>query len=149
MGGIRSARTGHMARPTALLSAVATLLAALFLCLGQAGTDPGPASEHAAHRAGAGFAASSPHSGGHTAETTRTGAPADSATLYSCPYDRGGCGISPHPGPAVLTAPTQDAPPAGTALPRGSAADRVTDGPPRTGALPRAPDLHALQVLRT
>ncbi|MEV0925395.1 hypothetical protein AB0I99_09730 [Streptomyces spongiicola] len=145
MGGMRSARTARTARPTALLSAVATLLAALFFCLGQAGPGSGAALEHTAHRAEGGFAASSSPAAG----TTRTDAPADPATAYSCPYDRGDCGIYPHLGPAVLTAQPQDAPPAAAGLPRGSAADRLAGGPPHTGALPRAPDLHALQVQRT
>ncbi|RNL70897.1 hypothetical protein [Streptomyces sp. I6] len=149
MGGIRSARTAHTARPTALLSAVATLLAALFFCLGQAGTGSAAAREHTAHRAEGGFAASASPAVGHAAGTTRTAAPADPATAYGCPYDRGDCGIYPHLGPAVLTAQPQDAPPAAAGLPRGSAAHRAAGGPPRTGALPRAPDLHALQVLRT
>ncbi|GBQ03437.1 hypothetical protein SSP531S_49120 [Streptomyces spongiicola] len=159
MGGMRSARTARTARPTALLSAVATLLAALFFCLGQAGPGSGAALEHTAHRAEGGFAASSSPAAGTTrtdapavglaAGTTRTDAPADPATAYSCPYDRGDCGIYPHLGPAVLTAQPQDAPPAAAGLPRGSAADRLAGGPPHTGALPRAPDLHALQVQRT
>ncbi|AWK08223.1 hypothetical protein DDQ41_03920 [Streptomyces spongiicola] len=173
MGGMRSARTARTARPTALLSAVATLLAALFFCLGQAGPGSGAALEHTAHRAEGGFAASSSPAAGTTrtdapavglaagttrtdapavglaAGTARTDAPADPATAYSCPYDRGDCGIYPHLGPAVLTAQPQDAPPAAAGLPRGSAADRLAGGPPHTGALPRAPDLHALQVQRT
>ncbi|MHC5700740.1 hypothetical protein OTC26_004635 [Streptomyces tirandamycinicus] len=149
MGGMRNARTAHAARPTALLSAVATLLAALFVCLGQADTGPGAARDHGTHRGNGGSAVSSSPAGGHTVGTTRTVAPAESATAYSCPYDRGDCAIYPHLGPAVLTAQTQDAPPAAAGLPRGAVPDRVAGGPPRTGALPRAPDLHALQVLRT
>ncbi|MEV1051518.1 hypothetical protein [Streptomyces sp. NPDC049887] len=145
MGGMRNARTAHTARPMALGSAVATLLAALFLCLGQA--DTGSAGAHGTHReTGESLAAA------RVGETTRAvpgDARADPAAAYTCPYDRGDCGLFPHLMPGVLTAPPQDAPPAPAGLPPGAVPARVAGGPPRTGALPRAPDLHVLQVLRT
>lgn len=148
MGGMRNARTAHTARPMALGSAVATLLAALFLCLGQADTgSAGEPREHGTHRE-----TGETRAAGRLGETTRAvagDARADSAAAYTCPYDRGDCGLFPHLAPGVLTAPPQDAPPAPAGLPPGAVPDRVAGGPPRTGALPRAPDLHVLQVLRT
>ncbi|MFG2758301.1 hypothetical protein [Streptomyces wuyuanensis] len=146
MGGMRNARTAHTARPMALGSAVATLLAALFICLGQADTGPGQARDHDAHRDTGAFRTASPAGG---ADRAAPGAGADSAAAYTCPYDRGDCGLFPHLTAAVLTAPPQDAPPAAAGLTPGAVPDRVPGGPPRTGALPRAPDLHVLQVLRT
>ncbi|WP_369143897.1 hypothetical protein [Streptomyces sp. R44] len=111
----------------ALASAVATLLAALFLCLGT-----GPDGERAHHPEGPVAAAA----------TAVTGA-------YVCPYDRGGCSLFPSLSPAVLSAPPLDPPlhaesgPPRLAPPSG-------DGPARrSDARPRAPDLHVLQVLRT
>ncbi|MFD8196423.1 hypothetical protein [Streptomyces wuyuanensis] len=153
MGGMRNARTAHTARPMALGSAVATLFAALFLCLGQADTGPGAARKHGAHGEAAEFpaAASASPAPGPAGGATRAvpGTRADSAAAYTCPYDRGDCGLFPHLTAAVLTAPPQDAPPAAAGLTPGAVPDRVPGGPPRTGALPRAPDLHVLQVLRT
>ncbi|WP_351230510.1 hypothetical protein [Streptomyces sp. NPDC002133] len=133
MGGLRHNRIAHTGRPTALVSAVATLLAALFICTGgRADTRTGGDLEHA----GA-------HPGVTAASTVPVGAE------YTCPYDRGDCGLATHLSPAVLTAP----PPAGAV---DSAAPPSSPAPPlhvgrasRTGALPRAPDLHVLQVLRT
>ncbi|MFF5972413.1 hypothetical protein ACFY7C_12945 [Streptomyces sp. NPDC012769] len=111
----------------ALASAVATLLGALFLCLGVA--DPAERAEH--HRAAA-----------HTAEDVRH-------AQYVCPYGGGDCSLFPALSPAVLSAPPLDPPlHADGRLPRleASPADgRVF----LSGAQPRAPDLHVLQVLRT
>ncbi|MEU6709521.1 hypothetical protein [Streptomyces wuyuanensis] len=153
MGGMRNARTAHTARPMALGSAVATLLAALFICLGQADTGPGQARDHDAHRDTEVFraaASASPAPGpAGGADRAARGAGADPAAAYTCPYDRGDCGLFPHLTAAVLTAPPQDAPPAAAGLTPGAVPDRAPGGPPRTGALPRAPDLHVLQVLRT
>lgn len=151
MGGMRSTRTAHTARPMALGSAVATLFAALFLCLGQADTDPGAARKHGAHGEAGEFSAAAAASpaAGRTGGTTRVVPGARAADAYTCPYDRGDCGLFPHLTPGVLTAPPQDAPPAPAGLPPGAVPDRVAGGPRRTGALPRAPDLHVLQVLRT
>ncbi|MEU4347400.1 hypothetical protein [Streptomyces sp. NPDC023838] len=111
----------------ALLSAMATLLAALFLCLtagGTASADPVPRAQHAV--------------------------PVSGAAQYSCPSDRRDCGLFPHADPAVLTAP----PPLDTSAPGGAhavrtAAVRPSGAPVRGGARPRAPGLHVLQVLRT
>ncbi|MEU4066177.1 hypothetical protein AB0F25_27820 [Streptomyces wedmorensis] len=110
----------------ALASAVATLLAALFLCLGA-----GPDREDPHHEPGESLRA-----------VTVVGE-------YVCPYDRGGCSLFPSLSPAVLSAPPLDPPldaaggPPRLAAPPG-------DGPARrSGAQPRAPDLHVLQVLRT
>lgn len=124
MGGSRINRLARAARPTALLSAVATLLGALFLCLA-----PAPAGTRHATPADTGV-------------TTVT-------TVYSCPYDRGDCGLLPALSPAVLTAPPLDAPPLADAQPPYFGPPPPTGRLPRSGALPRAPDLHVLQVLRT
>jgi hypothetical protein len=99
---------------------VATLLGAFFLCLSPAGT------HHATTLA-------------HT----------DITTVYSCPYDKGDCGLLPALSPAVLTAPPLDAPPLADAQPPHFGPPPPTGRLPRSGALPRAPDLHVLQVLRT
>ncbi|MEV4329085.1 hypothetical protein AB0K02_00825 [Streptomyces sp. NPDC049597] len=134
MRGSRSDRVSRSARPTALLSSVATLLGALFICLSPSAPAPhqGAAHETAAVRAPG---------------ATDGGGPA-SSPVFSCPDHRGDCGLLPVLGPAVLTAPPLDAPEATAAeIPRTAAADGG-GGPPRTGALPRAPDLHVLQVLR-
>ncbi|GGT45486.1 hypothetical protein GCM10010271_56750 [Streptomyces kurssanovii] len=143
MGGSRTDRLSRTARPTALLSAVATLLGALFICLGPAGTHHGKPSPRA-HGPGATAAeAGTPTASARTATPT--------ATAYSCPYDDGGCGLLPVLSPAVLTVPPPqlDAPlEAGAPLPHpGPAADAGGRG--RSGVLARAPDLHVLQVLRT
>ncbi|MCZ7460730.1 hypothetical protein [Streptomyces sp. WMMC940] len=147
MGGMRNARTAHTARPMALGSAVATLLAALFLCMGQTHTGgAGAAREHGTHRE-----TGETRAAGRVGETTPAvpgAARADSAA-YTCPYDRGHCGLFPHLTPGVLTAPPEDSPPAPAGLPSGALPARDASGPPSTGALPRAPDLHVLQVLRT
>ncbi|MEU6623620.1 hypothetical protein ABZ926_23015 [Streptomyces litmocidini] len=111
----------------ALASAVATLLAALFLCQGTVPEGHG-----------------APHAAGPRAVT------AVAATgEYICPYDRGGCSLFPSLSPAVLSAPPLDAPPhAAGGTPR--LAPPSGDGPAhRSDARPRAPDLHVLQVLRT
>ncbi|MGP9021125.1 hypothetical protein ACT1U9_22360 [Streptomyces sp. BR1] len=112
----------------ALLSAMATLLAALFLCLtagGRASADAVPAAHHIT--------------------ITLAVGPAQ----YSCPYDRGDCGLFPHADPAVLTAPPLDTPAPSAAQAVRTAAAHPAVAPVRSGAGPRAPDLHVLQVLRT
>ncbi|MCZ0979425.1 hypothetical protein O1L60_10865 [Streptomyces diastatochromogenes] len=111
----------------ALVSAVATLLAALFLCLGT-----GPDGERAHHPEGPAKA---------TAFAAVTGE-------YTCPYDRGGCSLFPS------LSPRCSARPCSTPAPRGGRAPRLAppagEGPARrSDARPRAPDLHVLQVLRT
>lgn len=117
----------------ALVSAVATLLAALFVCLG---TGPGPDPHHEA----------APETyGGARASAVAVSAVAE----YICPYDRGGCSLVPSLSPAVLSAPPLDPPlHAEGRLPRLDPPSG--DGPARrSGVRPRAPDLHVLQVLRT
>lgn len=112
----------------ALVSAVATLFAALFICLGS-GTDPAGPGDH--HRTGSFTAAS------------------QAEARYNCPYDGNDCGFVPHLSPAVLTVPPPAAPLlAGVPHPRlelPSPHGRL----PRPEALARALDLHVLQVLRT
>ncbi|MFF4869249.1 hypothetical protein ACIPQA_18815 [Streptomyces sp. NPDC090109] len=115
----------------ALVSAVATLLAALFFCLGT-GPEAGPGSHH-----------------GAAPEQEARAAAAAVPVEYVCPYDRGGCSLFPSLSPAVLGAPPLDPPlQAADGLPR--LAPVSGDGPARrSGVRPRAPDLHVLQVLRT
>ncbi|MEU2236036.1 hypothetical protein [Streptomyces vietnamensis] len=123
----------------ALASAVATLLAALFLCLGT-----GPERQGAHHDEASRVAA------GTTAVTTAVTVEATALTgEYVCPYDRGGCSLFPSLSPAVLSAPPLDPPlDAAGGLPR--LAPPAGDGPARrSDARPRAPGLHVLQVLRT
>ncbi|MFC8290746.1 hypothetical protein [Streptomyces sp. NPDC057250] len=117
----------------ALVSAVATLLAALSFCLG---AGPGAESHHGP----------APEQRVRTAAATVAVAV---AVEYVCPYDRGGCSLFPSPSPAVLGAPAPDPPlQAADGLPR--LAPVSGDGPARrSGVRPRAPDLHVLQVLRT
>lgn len=123
MGGSRAYRLSRTTRHTALMSAVATLLGVLFICLGPAG----------------------PH---HDTTAPQAYGPL-TATAYSCPYDDGRCGLLPVMSPAVLTAPPLDAPPtAGAALPY-PGPDTGAGPRHRSGAHARAPDLHVLQVLRT
>lgn len=144
MGGRRHIRD---ARPTALLSAVATLLAALYVCLGPADTHHERSPTVRAAAAQHTERAASP---GITLRTDAAAAGRAEAPEYTCPYDRSNCRFLPHLSPAVLTAPhpadplgTGDVSPARLALP--SHTGQVS----RSGAFPRAPDLHVLQVLRT
>ncbi|MFJ7954794.1 hypothetical protein ACIQ62_00685 [Streptomyces sp. NPDC096319] len=120
----------------ALVSAVATLLGALFLCLGT-GPDGSRAHHEGAARPAAGAAA------------VGAEASAGAAGEFVCPYDRGGCSLFPSLSPAVLSAPPPDTPlhaEGGSPRP----APPSGDGPARrSDARPRAPDLHVLQVLRT
>ncbi|MER8038849.1 hypothetical protein ACFCZV_11305 [Streptomyces hydrogenans] len=140
MGALRLERPYRHARPMALVSAVATLLAALFVCLGSGPTGPGGHPGHGRTAAGAPAVSSGP-------AATPVAAPGRAA--YVCPYDRGDCSLFPSLSPAVLSAPPLD-PPLHTEdrLPR---IDPLTgDGSGRDpGIRPRAPDLHVLQVLRT
>jgi hypothetical protein len=117
---------------------VATLLAALFVC---AGTTDAPA-HHAGERRVT-LAVPAHHPG---EARVALGARADA---YVCPYDRGDCSLFPSLSPAVLTAPPLDPPPhAEGRLPRLDTPHHPGRAP-RSGAQPRAPDLHVLQVLRT
>ncbi|MYS06341.1 hypothetical protein GTW71_07800, partial [Streptomyces sp. SID6041] len=101
MGATRLVRPSQRARPMALASAVATLLAALFFCLG-AGPGPGDHHTDAGPRADA-----APRAAGGTPDV---GTPAVARALggaaveYVCPYDRGGCSLFPSLSPAVLSA---------------------------------------------
>ncbi|QDY76475.1 hypothetical protein [Streptomyces qinzhouensis] len=119
MGGHRLGRLARTTRPVALLSAAATLLGALFLCLNAAADDHAPGA-----------------------------AARDSVPAFSCPYDNGPCGLRPIVGAAVLTAPPPAAPPLSAESPRSPAGPPDLGGPDRSGPLPRAPGLHVLQVLR-
>ncbi|MBT2528570.1 hypothetical protein J7E91_24995 [Streptomyces sp. ISL-99] len=129
MGGRRQSRTGRTGRtrrPTALLSAVATLLTAVFFCLG-AGSEP--REQH-----------------GPVAAATAA-APAQDGPAYICPYDSQHCGAFPHLSPAVLTAPPPATPVA--AEPQYFAPPAGADPVRGAGVLPRAPGRHVLQVMRT
>ncbi|MGW6556509.1 hypothetical protein [Streptomyces hydrogenans] len=140
MGALRLERPYRHARPMALVSAVATLLAALFVCLGSGPTGPG------GHPGPARAAAAAPAASPGPAATP---VPGTGAAAYVCPYDRGDCSLFPSLSPAVLSAPPLD-PPLHTEdrLPRVDAL--AGDGAGRDpGVRPRAPDLHVLQVLRT
>ncbi|TXS50782.1 hypothetical protein [Streptomyces sp. t39] len=131
MRGSRGVRVSHGVRPTALVSSVATLIGALFLCLGA-----GPAPAH--HPAGEGRGVFGVAAPGH-----------GPTPAFGCPYDRGDCGLLPVLSPAVLTAPPIDAPLQAGAEPPYTVPPAVPGGPRRSAAQPRAPDLHVLQVLRT
>ncbi|MFE5769180.1 hypothetical protein ACFQ7O_12570 [Streptomyces sp. NPDC056485] len=130
MGGrehIRRGRIGrHVRRRAVIAVALSVLFGALFLCV-----RPGE-----------------PHAGTAGAAVTAA-APATAArAVCVAPDEPPGCSPFSHVAPGVLPAP----PPA-QAVP-GSAPDPVVraarGGPARPhGALARAPDLHALQVLRT
>ncbi|MFD5424598.1 hypothetical protein [Streptomyces sp. NPDC127084] len=118
----------------ALGSAVATLLTALFVCLG---VPPDTRPGHTGHDGG----------GRPPGITVAAGVPA--GAQVGCPFDRGDCGMLGHLSPAVLTAPPLDAPTDQAGSHPVSAVVPVSGRVPRTGALPRAPDLHVLQVQRT
>ncbi|MCX2179488.1 hypothetical protein KV205_02935 [Streptomyces sp. SKN60] len=142
MGGPRLVRRSWHLRPTALVSAVATLLGALFLCLG--------VSDPLGHRSGSGHREPRP-----AAQTVAAGTPAPARAKalddeqYACPYGRGDCSLFPALSPAVLSAPPLD-PPLQAAGRPARAGEALGDGrPAHPDARPRAPDLHVLQVLRT
>ncbi|MFJ9027358.1 hypothetical protein ACIRQP_02295 [Streptomyces sp. NPDC102274] len=142
MGG---SRPGHIrvTRPAALLSAVATLFAALFICLGP---DPGGTGVH--HSDGSATAVAGGTAYGPAAGTTVRDR-AEAEARYTCPYDNGDCGLFPRQSPAVLTVPPPAIPLAGDVQPAHLEPPCPTGQVPRSGALARAPDLHVLQVLRT
>ncbi|MFJ3902177.1 hypothetical protein [Streptomyces sp. NPDC090025] len=124
----------------ALVSAVATLLGALFLCLGTGGPDGGTDRHLARHAV---TAADAP------AGALGVFADDDTTRQYVCPYERGNCSLFPSLSPAVLSAPPLDPPlhAAGRAARPGQPSGDGTA--PHPDARPRAPDLHVLQVLRT
>ncbi|OII61031.1 hypothetical protein BJP40_07260 [Streptomyces sp. CC53] len=150
---IRLARPARASRPMALLGAVATLLAALFLCLGPSGhaadADGHPGALSA--RAGAPAAPSLPAAGAprpfeayEAYEALHDGV----GGRYTCPLDGRDCGLLPSLTPAVLTAPPLDPPlhAHGAAVAARAPAPVL---PSAAWSVPRAPDLHVLQVLRT
>ncbi|MER6095318.1 hypothetical protein ABT154_05560 [Streptomyces sp. NPDC001728] len=148
MGATRLVRPSRHARPMALVSAVATLLAALFFCLG-AGPDSG--NHHPEPAAGGTSQAGGTVRAEGTVRTTAAASVAAGTPVgeYICPFDRGGCSLFPSLSPAVLSAPPLDPPlHAEGGLPR-LFPPPADDPAGRTGAQPRAPDLHVLQVLRT
>ncbi|MCX5196949.1 hypothetical protein OOK31_24150 [Streptomyces sp. NBC_00249] len=129
MGGRQHTRNGSRRRPARraaaflLLFAFGVVAAAAFLC-------PRPAEAHPV-RAGAWAGADAAH-----------------AACVS-PYDLPGCSGLSHVTPAVLPAPPPAVSAAGAAGPP-APVRRASGGPVRPpGTLARAPDLHALQVLRT
>ncbi|MGW6460336.1 hypothetical protein ACWF94_31180 [Streptomyces sp. NPDC055078] len=103
----------------ALLTAVATLLGALFICLSP------PPERHI--------------SLSHSEHVV---------PAFSCPYDDGDCGLLPKAGPAVLTVPPPDAPLDAGETSTHAARPPGAAGQARPDARPRAPGLHVLQVLR-
>ncbi|MFI6640112.1 hypothetical protein [Streptomyces sp. NPDC050504] len=140
MGGTRHIRSARVARHTrtarrtgtvpgaasgpVLVLAVATLLAALFLCTAPAGH--------------------------HPVDEPAAGATVGTAERFSCPLDTDDCRLFPRSGPAVLTAPLLDPGAGGGELPRGAVPPSPASvAVPEGAARPRAPDLHVLQVLRT
>ncbi|MFF4102209.1 hypothetical protein [Streptomyces sp. NPDC001903] len=131
MGGgehTRRGRIGRRARRRAVIVvALSVLFGALFLCV-----RPGE-----------------PHAGAAAGAAVTAAAPATAArAVCAAPDESPGCSPFSHVAPGVLPAP----PPAVTVP--GSAPDPARPaaggGPARPhGTLARAPDLHALQVLRT
>ncbi|MFI5665518.1 hypothetical protein [Streptomyces sp. NPDC051704] len=144
MGGrehTRRGRIGRHARRRAVIAvALSVLFGALFLCVR-------PGEPHPSATAPAAAAATAAQT---AAAATGSAASAGSAARAVCaaPDEPPGCSPFSHVAPGVLPAP----PPAVTVP--GSAPDpaapAVGGGPARPhGTLARAPDLHALQVLRT
>ncbi|WP_406182422.1 hypothetical protein [Streptomyces sp. NBC_01006] len=134
MGGrehIRRGRIGRRVRRRAVIVvALSVLFGALFLCVR-------PGEPHAGNAASAGA------TGAAITPATQT-----ARAVCVAPDEPPGCSPFSHVAPGVLPAP----PPAVTVP--GSAPDpvaRAADGGPARphGTLARAPDLHALQVLRT
>ncbi|MFB7866878.1 hypothetical protein [Streptomyces sp. NPDC056069] len=154
MGASRLDGPPRHARPLALASAVATLLGALFLCLGVGHPETGHSADRARHATADDPVDAAGRPGradaGRTGPVTgRTGPVAVAADQYVCPYERGGCSLFPSLSPAVLSAPPLDPPlHAAGGTPRFTTPP-LSGGAPRSGARPRAPDLHVLQVLRT
>lgn len=133
MGGREHTRAGRHVRPVPrralLLAALGLLVGALFLC-----ARPGEASPSAASAAAVSALAAAPDHGTHAVCTS--------------PYEPPGCSPLAHVVPAVLPVPPPAVVPAGGGPPVAPAASaRGLTGPPLPPA--RAPDLHALQVLRT
>ncbi|MEU8762950.1 hypothetical protein [Streptomyces sp. NPDC048659] len=128
MGASRLIGPPRHARPLALASAVATLVGALFLCLGARDTV----------------------GGGSFAEHERTTRHhASVVEQFVCPYDPAGCSLFPSLSPAVLSAPPPAAPLHPEGRPPRPGAPHHSGPAPGPAARARAPDLHVLQVLRT
>ncbi|MFD7895456.1 hypothetical protein [Streptomyces sp. NPDC059743] len=122
----------------ALASAMATLFAALFICLGpESATGSGSGSDF-------GAGPGDRHAGNRSFTTV-----SQAEARFSCPYDNGDCGLFTHLSPAVLTVPPPAAPLAADVQLPHREPPYPTGQVPRSGALARAPDLHVLQVLRT
>ncbi|MFD3721332.1 hypothetical protein [Streptomyces sp. NPDC058674] len=159
MGGREHTRAGRQVRPTprraVLLTTLGLLLAgigALFLCARPApppAAAPAPAASAAAPAfAAAGHSASGHPAAGHAAAGHAVPAHAAPAVCAS-PYDPPGCSPLAHVVPVVLPVPAPAAVLAGGGTPAAPAAT-APRGRVRPSAPPaRAPDLHALQVLRT
>ncbi|MGR8010837.1 hypothetical protein [Streptomyces hypolithicus] len=149
MGALRRSRTGRITRttrPTALLSAVAALLAAIFVCLGSQDSGPGAGAEPGP-LAGGGPRQQHVAVAEHGAVSAYGAVASYRGPAYLCPYDSRHCGAFPHLSPAVLTAPPPatevSAEPQRLAPPPDARPVRDTD------ALARAPGRHVLQVMRT
>ncbi|MFJ5223805.1 hypothetical protein [Streptomyces sp. NPDC088400] len=153
MGGPRPSHI-RITRPTALLSAVATLFAALFICLTPGAADPAEAH----HRDASPNRDASPTARAEGTQATQSARATSMAThdvpvpaeaRYTCPYEKDNCGLFPHRSPAVLTVPPPTAALTGDAALPHLEPPYPTGQVPRSGTLARAPDLHVLQVLRT
>ncbi|MGW7455551.1 hypothetical protein [Streptomyces sp. NPDC054787] len=141
MGGrqyTQQGRRGRLALRCALLVPVlGVLIGVLFLCARPAG------EPHAAPGAGAGASPTITAQAGAGATDRRA-----ARAVCASPYDLPGCSSLEHVTPGVLPTP----PPAVTVAggdppPAARAAGAAGVRPPERAA--RAPDLHALQVLRT
>ncbi|MEV7415805.1 hypothetical protein [Streptomyces sp. NPDC089919] len=138
MGGGQDTGQGRDTRPVALLCALGTLLAALFLCAA-AGSGAAP---------GAGYGTAEAPGVQTAAAVHHPHSRAAMQAAYLCPYELPGCSPFSHLTPGVLTTPPPVAPlpalPVPAAGPARRPGPRLPAGPPA-----RAPDLHVLQVLRT
>ncbi|MFD3541816.1 hypothetical protein ACFWUQ_20285 [Streptomyces sp. NPDC058662] len=141
MGGREHTRRGRQGRPPSrhavLLLALGVLAGALLLC-----TRPGEA-----HHGPAG--ATAPAATAPTAPAPATAVPYGAPhAVCASPYELPGCSPRVHVPPGVPPVPPPAATPAaGEPVPLGAADAAGSAGSPRP--LARAPDLHALQVLRT
>ncbi|MGW7441367.1 hypothetical protein [Streptomyces sp. NPDC054849] len=154
MGGrqyTQRGRRGRLAlRRAVLLTVLGALAGALFLCARPG--DPGepPRGPVAVRAHGATHATTARATTTHATKTTHaTTTHASEQAVCVSPYDRPGCSPLAHVTPGVLPVPPPAVSVAGGGQPS-PAADPAGAGrirPPEP--LARAPDLHALQVLRT
>ncbi|MFJ3200588.1 hypothetical protein [Streptomyces sp. NPDC086989] len=141
MGGrehTRHARIGrHVRRRAVIVVALSVLFGALFLCVRPGEPHPVAGGASVAGASGAGGPAAAGAVRGHGAHAVCV----SPGELPGCsPFSHVARGVLPAPPPAV-TVPGSAPPPA---------ARTTGAGPARpSGTLARAPDLHALQVLRT